>query len=233
MRRKIAGITPPVSDFGAFSNAVSPLTPMYSSTAPPFPNDRSKITLSFSFYDETPRGEMRTLLLCVLPFCNLFPRTYIRRRLIPHYDSGPLHKHQIYIRPIFHNECSPTTKRKSTNCCASLIRMAHKLYPVHNIDAYQMHIPISADGETGTLIFCVKSSTLLSQHHKNRHMIRVHKINTTSYYSWHENVDSSSTGSTHDTLMLCLKNKISIKRRPNPNTEHQCCNPTSIATLPS
>ena len=44
----------------------------------------------------------RALLLCVLPFCNLFPRTYIRRRLIPYYDSGPLHKHQIYIRPIFH-----------------------------------------------------------------------------------------------------------------------------------
>ena len=42
------------------------------------------------------------LLLCVLPFCNLFPRTYIRRRLIPCYDSGPLHKHQIYIRPIVH-----------------------------------------------------------------------------------------------------------------------------------
>ena len=38
----------------------------------------------------------------VLPFCDLFPRTYIRRRLIPYYDSGPLHKHQIYIRPIFH-----------------------------------------------------------------------------------------------------------------------------------
>ena len=36
------------------------------------------------------------------PFCNLFPRTYIRRRLIPYYDSGPLHKHQIYMRPIFH-----------------------------------------------------------------------------------------------------------------------------------
>ena len=30
-------------------------------------------------------------------------RTYIRRRLIPYYDSGPLHKHQIYIRPIFHD----------------------------------------------------------------------------------------------------------------------------------
>ena len=30
-------------------------------------------------------------------------RTYIRRRLIPYYDSGPLHKHQIYIRPIFHS----------------------------------------------------------------------------------------------------------------------------------
>ena len=59
MRRKIVGMTPPVSDFGAFSNAVSPLTPMYSSTAPPFPNDRSKITLSFSLDDETPRGEMR------------------------------------------------------------------------------------------------------------------------------------------------------------------------------
>ena len=44
----------------------------------------------------------RALLLCVLPFCDLFPRTYIRRRLIPYYDSGPLHKHQIYIRPIFH-----------------------------------------------------------------------------------------------------------------------------------
>ena len=29
-------------------------------------------------------------------------RTYIRRRLIPYYDSGPLHKHQIYVRPIFH-----------------------------------------------------------------------------------------------------------------------------------
>ena len=29
--------------------------------------------------------------LCVLPFCNLFPRRYIRRRLIPYYDSGPLH----------------------------------------------------------------------------------------------------------------------------------------------
>ena len=43
------------------------------------------------------------LQLCVLPFCNLFPRsTYIRRRLIPYYDSDPLHKHQIYIRPIFH-----------------------------------------------------------------------------------------------------------------------------------
>ena len=42
------------------------------------------------------------LLLCVLPFCNLFPRTYIRRRLTPYYDSGPLHKHQIYIRPISH-----------------------------------------------------------------------------------------------------------------------------------
>ena len=38
----------------------------------------------------------------VIPFCNLFPRTYIRRRLIPYYDSGPLRKHQIYIRPIFH-----------------------------------------------------------------------------------------------------------------------------------
>ena len=44
----------------------------------------------------------RALLLCVLPLCNLFPRTYIRRRLIPYYDSGPLHKHQIYMRPIFH-----------------------------------------------------------------------------------------------------------------------------------
>ena len=44
----------------------------------------------------------RALLLCVLPFCNLFPRTYIRRRLIPYYDSGPLHKHQIYVRPIVH-----------------------------------------------------------------------------------------------------------------------------------
>ena len=43
------------------------------------------------------------LLLCVPPFCDLFPRTYIRRRLIPYYDSGPLHKHQIYIGPIFHN----------------------------------------------------------------------------------------------------------------------------------
>ena len=40
--------------------------------------------------------------MCVLPFCDLFLRTYIRRRLIPYYDSGPLHKHQIYIRPIFH-----------------------------------------------------------------------------------------------------------------------------------
>ena len=29
-------------------------------------------------------------------------RTYIRRRLIPYYDSGPLHKHQIFVRPIFH-----------------------------------------------------------------------------------------------------------------------------------
>ena len=28
---------------------------------------------------------------------------YIRRRLVPYYDSGPLHKHQIYIRPIFHS----------------------------------------------------------------------------------------------------------------------------------
>ena len=28
--------------------------------------------------------------------------TYIRRRLIPYYDSGPLHKHQIYVRPILH-----------------------------------------------------------------------------------------------------------------------------------
>ena len=44
----------------------------------------------------------RALLLRVLPFCNLFSRTYIRRRLIPYYDSGPLHKQQIYIRPIFH-----------------------------------------------------------------------------------------------------------------------------------
>ena len=44
----------------------------------------------------------RALLLCVIPFCNLFPRTYVRRRLIPYYDSGPLHKHQIYIRPMFH-----------------------------------------------------------------------------------------------------------------------------------
>ena len=35
-------------------------------------------------------------------FLHLFPRTYIRRRLIPYYDSGPLHKHQIYVRPIFH-----------------------------------------------------------------------------------------------------------------------------------
>ena len=50
----------------------------------------------------------RALLLCVLPFCNLFPRSYIRRRLIPYYDSGPLHKHQIYIRPIFH-VCSVCT----------------------------------------------------------------------------------------------------------------------------
>ena len=47
----------------------------------------------------------RALLMCILPFCNLFPRTYIRRRLIPYYDSGPLHKHQIYIRPIFHLFC--------------------------------------------------------------------------------------------------------------------------------
>ena len=30
------------------------------------------------------------------------PHTYIRRSLIPYYDSGPLHKHQIYVRPIFH-----------------------------------------------------------------------------------------------------------------------------------
>ena len=44
----------------------------------------------------------RALPLCVLPFCNLFPRTYVRPRLIPYYDSDPLHKHQIYIRPIFH-----------------------------------------------------------------------------------------------------------------------------------
>ena len=91
------------------------------------------------------------LTLCVLPFCNLFPHTYIRRFHIctyflsaisfrirtygdstyvrtyflsaisfhmrtygdsiyvqtptphPYYDSVPLHKHQIYIRPIFHN----------------------------------------------------------------------------------------------------------------------------------
>ena len=34
-------------------------------------------------------------------YCDLFPRTYIRRRLIPYYDSGPLHKHQTYVRPIF------------------------------------------------------------------------------------------------------------------------------------
>ena len=39
-------------------------------------------------------------------FLQSFPRTYIRRRLIPYYDSGPLHKHQIYIRPIFHQRSS-------------------------------------------------------------------------------------------------------------------------------
>ena len=34
--------------------------------------------------------------------CSSRVSTYIRRRLIPYYDSGPLHKHQIYVRPIFH-----------------------------------------------------------------------------------------------------------------------------------
>ena len=68
-----------------------------------------------------------------------------------------------------------------------------------------MHIQISADGETGTLIFCVKNSMLLSQHEtkiisqNNKHII--HRINTNLY---HENVDSSSTGSTHVMLLLCL-----------------------------
>ena len=40
-------------------------------------------------------------------------RTYIRRRLIPYYDSGPLHKHQIYVRPIFHIDQSTTGKRNT------------------------------------------------------------------------------------------------------------------------
>ena len=46
----------------------------------------------------------------VLPFYNLFPRTYIRRPLIPYYDSCPLHKHQIYMSklPLF---CSPRMYR--------------------------------------------------------------------------------------------------------------------------
>ena len=43
------------------------------------------------------------------------PGTYIRRRLIPYYDSGPLHKHQIYIRPIFHTKCGSAEWNGSEN----------------------------------------------------------------------------------------------------------------------
>ena len=53
-----------------------------------------------------------------------------------------------------------------------------------------------------------------------------HDIKTNTY---HENVDSSSTGSTYDQLLLYIENEISFQRLPNQSTEQQYyCNPTKL-----
>ena len=120
---------------------------------------------------------------------------------------------------------SPVNKRKSTSCYASLIRMARKPYPVHNIHAYQCAYEFQRTGRQVCCFFLSKKQYIAITANRRQDQLTDIKITT---YSYHQNVDSSSTGSRYDTLLLCLKNDFLLQRLPNPSTQQQFCNPTKL-----
>ena len=141
------------------------------------------------------------MLVPPYPPCSCVFLSRLKLRNI-HAQRGGYFSHQAWTNQ--DKKRSPKKQRNSTNFYASLTRMARKPYPVHNILAYQCTYKFQRTGRHRyTDLLCKKQYVAIAAwDQKNKHMI--HKINMNSY---HENMDSSSTGSTHDTLLPCFNNK--------------------------
>ena len=106
--------------------------------------------------------------------------------------------------------------------------MALKPYRVHNMHAYQCTYFYEFQ-RTGRQVhrFSVWKAVYCYHSKQQSRPTTWYKINT-----YHENVDSRSTGSIRYTALLhCLQNKIWFQRLPNPCTEQQYCNPTKLNWL--